>query len=44
MIENYRCRNCGYVGIDMGFYCPGKEVAVCPRCTSEDIELESKGL
>ncbi len=39
MIEEFRCKNCGHSSIDMHFYRVGKEVAVCPKCDSEDIEV-----
>lgn len=42
MIETWKCKDCGYSGVDMKFYRPGKDIAVCPKCGSEDIEIVGK--
>ena len=42
MIEQFKCKGCGYSSVDMKFYRVGKEVAICPKCNSEEIEVLSE--
>ena len=39
MIETWKCNDCEYSDVDMKFYKVGKDIAVCPRCNSENIEV-----
>jgi predicted Zn-ribbon and HTH transcriptional regulator len=42
MIENWRCKSCRYTDADQSFYKPGKNIAICPKCGSEDIVAVGK--
>lgn len=44
MIENWQCKTCKYEAVDMKFYRPEKEIAICPKCGSEDIVAVGKYL
>lgn len=42
MIEIYKCNKCGFKALDMAFYKPGSDIAICPKCNSDNIEIVSK--